>query len=198
MNTKIQEGTTYLSNGTKVSKSNIIIKFFGELDELSAEIGYINTLVYKYIIKDNKYLNLITKYYEILYEFQKDINTIEHNVLFKDTYKELSTNKIKDYLVEINKILPIQNNFVLSGGNITIASIFKARAKCRAAERKLVSMNYYYFNSELLTRSNVEYIQKCLEFINILSDYFYMLARYTYNILEIDEIIILENNYNVF
>ena len=111
-------------------------------------------------------------------------------MLFKDTYKELSTNKIKDYLVEINKILPIQNNFVLSGGNITIASIFKARAKCRAAERKLVSMNYYYFNSELLTRSNVEYIQKCLEFINILSDYFYMLARYTYNILEIDEIII--------
>ncbi|NDB56020.1 ATP:cob(I)alamin adenosyltransferase, partial [archaeon] len=40
MNTRIQDGTTYLSNGTKVSKSNIIVKFFGELDELSAEIGY--------------------------------------------------------------------------------------------------------------------------------------------------------------
>jgi ATP:cob(I)alamin adenosyltransferase len=190
MNTRIKEGTTYLSNGTKVSKNNIIVKFFGELDELSAEIGYINTLVYKYFIKDNQYPNLITKYYEILYEIQKDINAIEENVLFKDSYKELSTKKIKDYLVEINKILPIQHNFVLSGGNITIASIFKARAKCRAAERRLVSMNYYYFNSETLTHSDVECIQKCLEFINILSDYFYMLARYTYNISEIDEIII--------
>ena len=111
-------------------------------------------------------------------------------MLFKDSYKELSTKKIKDYLVEINKILPIQHNFVLSGGNITIASIFKARAKCRSAERRLVSMNYYYFNSETLSQSDVECIQKCLEFINILSDYFYMLARYTYNILEIEEIII--------
>ena len=115
---------------------------------------------------------------------------MESNVLFKDNYKELSSKKIKDYLVEINDILPAQNKFVLSGGNITIASIFNARAKCRAAERRLVSMNYYYFNSETLTQSDVESIQKCLEFINILSDYFYMLARYTYNILEIDEIII--------
>ena len=190
MNTRILEGTTFLSNGTKVSKNNIIVKFFGELDELSAEIGYINTLVYKYIIKDNLYPNLIPKYYEILYEFQKDINAIESNILFKDSYKELSTKKIKDYLIEINEKLPTQHNFVLSGGNITIASIFKARAKCRTAERRLVSMNYYYFNSILLSQSDVNSIQKCLEYINILSDYFYMLARYTYNILNIEEIII--------
>lgn len=190
MNTKILEGTTYLSNGSKVSKSNIIVKFFGELDELSAEIGYINTLVYKYLIKDNHYPNLITKFYELLYELQKDINAIESKILFKNCDKDLSTKKIKEYLIEMNNLLPTQHNFVLSGGNITIASIFKARAKCRTAERRLVSMNYYYFNSETLTQNDIRSIQKCLEFINILSDYFYILARYTYNILNIDEIVI--------
>lgn len=51
MNTRILDGTTYLSNGVKVSKNNIIIKFLGELDELSAEIGYINALVYKNLKK---------------------------------------------------------------------------------------------------------------------------------------------------
>ena len=189
MNTRILDGTTYLSNGVKVSKNNIIIKFLGELDELSAEIGYINALVYKNLKKiENP--NLIYKYYDILYDFQKDINIIEHKILFEKSDAELSTNKIENYLKEIDKLLPVQQMFVLSGGNITIASIFKARAKCRTAERRLVSMNYYYFNSEALTNNNIYNIHKCLEYINILSDYFYILARYTYNVLEIEEIVI--------
>ena len=50
MNNDYPDGTTYLSNGAKVPKNNIIIKFIGELDELSAEIGYINTLIYKYFV----------------------------------------------------------------------------------------------------------------------------------------------------
>ena len=189
MNTRILDGTTHLSNGVKVSKNNIIIKFLGELDELSAEIGYINALVYKNL-KKNENPTLIYKYYDILYDFQKDLNMIENKILFEKSDEELSTNKIENYLKEINKLLPVQSMFVLSGGNITIASIFKARAKCRTAERRLVSMNYYYFNSESLTNNNIHNIHKCLEYINILSDYFYILARYTYNVLEIKEIVI--------
>ena len=115
---------------------------------------------------------------------------IENKILFEKSDEELSTNKIENYLKEIDKLLPVQSMFVLSGGNITIASIFKARAKCRTAERRLVSMNYYYFNSESLTNNNIHNIHKCLEYINILSDYFYILARYTYNVLEIKEIAI--------
>jgi len=50
----------------------------------------------------------------------------------------LSTNKIENYLKEIDKLLPFQSMFVLSGGNITIASLFiKARGKCRTVERRL-------------------------------------------------------------
>ena len=95
MNTRILDGTTYLSNGVKVSKNNTIIKFLGELDELSAEIGYINALVYKNLKKiENP--NLIYKYYDILYEFQKDINIIEHKILFEKSDTELSTNKIEN------------------------------------------------------------------------------------------------------
>lgn len=184
------DGTTYLSNGAKVPKNNIIIKFIGELDELSAEIGYINTLIYKYFVKYNNYV--IHKYFNILYDIQIDIHKQEKIIQEANCTNKiiLNTSIIREYLKELGNILPQQCKFVLSGGNILIASIFKARAKCRAAERRLVSINYYYYNSENLTQNEISNIGTCMNYINILSDYFYVLARYTYFILDIDEIVL--------
>jgi len=186
---KIANGITCLSNGTKVPKNNIIVKFLGELEEINEEIGYLNVSIYKKI-KKNNIEHVITRYFDILFQFQKDIFIIEKVVLLIDIKYNLDTSIINKYIEEINELIPKQYNFVLSGGNKIIASLFKARAKCRTAERRLVSMNYYYYNSYNLTNSDIDSIQKCMNYINILSDYFYILARYTYHILNIEEITI--------
>ena len=77
---KISYGITHLIDGTKVPKNNIIIKFLGELEELSAELGYLNVIIYKKIIKNNLD-NIITKYFDILLQFQKDIYILEKVIL---------------------------------------------------------------------------------------------------------------------
>tara|TARA_Y100000389_G_scaffold104180_1_gene101029 strand:- start:139 stop:711 length:573 start_codon:yes stop_codon:yes gene_type:complete len=188
MNNYYPDGTTYTSNSAKVPKNNIIIKFIGELDELSAEICYINTLIYKYFVKYNSCV--IHKYFNILYDIQIDIHKQEKIIQEANCNDTIifKTPIIQQYFKELINILPQECKFVLSGGNILIASIFKAIARCRAVERRLVSINYYYYNSEKLTPNEIVNIRICMNYINILSDYFYVLARYTYFILDIEEI----------
>lgn len=186
---KISHGITHLIDGTKVPKNNIIVKFLGELEELSAELGYLNVIIYKKIIKKNLD-NIITKYFDILLQFQKDIYILEKVILLDDIKYNFNVNIIENYIKEISELIPKQYNFVLSGGNSIITSLFKARAKCRNAERRLVSIVYYYYNSIELNNANIDNIQISMNYINILSDYFYILARYIYHIFKIDEITI--------
>jgi cob(I)alamin adenosyltransferase len=63
--------------------------------------------------------------------------------------------------------LPPLRNFILPGGSATAAQIHLARAVCRRAERTVVN----------LSRSE-EISQNTLMFLNRLSDFFFVLARY--------------------
>ncbi len=158
-------GNTSLIGGTKVSKSNLRIEAYGTIDELNSYIGLCRDL-----IED-------TFSQKTLLEVQDRLFTMG-STLACDPEKETQM-KLPDLgqgdiewlekeIDRMNELLPEMKSFILAGGHPTISHLHIARCICRRAERTCVRL------SEL---SLVE--SKIIIYLNRLSDYLFILARYT-------------------
>ena len=167
-------GKTSLIGGTKVSKSNIRIETYGTVDELNSYIG----LVSDHSTDDHSK--------DILKEIQDRLFTIGSSLAcdpekepkmklpdLKETDVELLENEID----KMNEILPPMKFFILPGGNIAISTTHVARCICRRAERWCVNMqDHDLFVDPLI-----------IKYLNRLSDYLFVLARYIGLLLNVPE-----------
>ncbi|MBK5272200.1 MAG: cob(I)yrinic acid a,c-diamide adenosyltransferase [Bacteroidia bacterium] len=160
------KGTTSLIGGTKVSKSNLRIEAYGTVDELNSCIGLCRDLL------KNK------KIRKILLEIQDRLFTIGSS-LACDPEKETKM-KIPDLLEadvvllekeidKMNEVLPPMKNFILPGGHVSVSSIHIARCICRRAERCCVRLEVDSNESDSII----------IKYLNRLSDFLFVLARYT-------------------
>ncbi|MEJ7679383.1 MAG: cob(I)yrinic acid a,c-diamide adenosyltransferase [Segetibacter sp.] len=169
-------GRTSLIGGTKVAKSNIRIESYGTIDELNSFIGLINDHVGEDAIK------------AILKEIQDRLFTIGSS-LACDPHKE-PLMKIPDLHEEdvkllekemdkMNEVLPVMKNFILPGGHVAVSVVHIARCVCRRAERLCVGM-----------KENGGFIDPMvIKYLNRLSDYLFVLARYVAHIYNVQEVI---------
>jgi cob(I)alamin adenosyltransferase len=167
-------GTTSLIGGTKVSKSHLRIEAYGTVDELNSYIG-----LCKDLLTDQ---NSIV----ILQEIQDRLFTIGSS-LAVDPEKEPKM-KIPDLLEEdisllekemdkMSDQLPEMKSFILPGGHPIISHLHIARCICRRAERCCVRLE---------TETEIDAI--IIKYLNRLSDYLFVLARYAGHLLNIPEI----------
>ncbi len=158
-------GTTSLIGGTKVPKSHLRIEAYGTVDELNSWIGLVNDQL------KTKHENRILK------EIQDRLFTIGSS-LACDPKKEAKL-KIPDlgeldiiYLEkEIDKMngkLPAMKSFILPGGHPTVSAIHVVRCVCRRAERLTVALQQNKMFVDPLV----------IKYLNRLSDYLFVLARY--------------------
>ena len=199
---KGDSGSTSLYDGTKVIKNDIIVESVGSLDELNSELGLI--LAYYNVVKNeevkiSKLTDENKKYYELLNNIQSELfdlgsiiaknpnNSKEDEILFDKNNEYIK--KIEKYIDEMTNILPPLRNFILPGGSLLIATIHKARTVCRRTERNITSIKYspHYFNEDTLEIS-LENINRCLAYINRMSDYLFTLARFTTYIQDVEEV----------
>ncbi len=168
-------GKTSLIGGTKVSKSNIRIETYGTLDELNSYIG----LVCDHCNDDNSK--------NILKEIQDRLFTIGSSLACdpdKETHLKIPDLKEEDItLLEkqidvMNEKLPEMKHFVLPGGHIAVSTMHIARCVCRRAERWCVNMQEQNLFVEPLI----------IKYLNRLSDYLFVLARYMGHLLEVAEV----------
>lgn len=165
-------GTTSLFGGKRVLKDDIRIDTYGTIDELNAFIGLLNASLHE-----------ATQNY-FLTEVQKRLFTIGAN-LASDPDKKMITPDIKDADIQIlenamdtmDQLLEPLKNFILPGGNANIAHAHICRTICRRAERRVISLN---------ALSQVD--PMIIMYLNRLSDYFFVLARYIAHRDEISEI----------
>ena len=159
------DGRTSLIGGTKVPKNHIRINAYGTVDELNAWLGLLNDQASDQHIKD------------MLREIQDRLFTIG-SALACDPHKEISM-KIPDlresdiFLLEkemdlMNEKLPEMKSFILPGGHVAVSTAHICRTVCRRAERITVELD------------TVEPIGQALiiKYLNRLSDYLFVLARY--------------------
>ncbi len=168
-------GKTSLIGGTKVPKSHIRIESYGTIDELNSFIGLVSDSIQHQHTKD------------ILKEIQDRLFTIGSSLACdpdKEPLMKIPDLKETDiFLLEkeidaMNDVLPVMKNFILPGGHISISSTHIARCVCRRSERICVNMQ----ENEMFVEPLV------IKYLNRLSDYLFVLARYIGHILSVEEI----------
>lgn len=164
------DGSTALTNGKRVKKTNNIIELYGELDELNSFLGF---AAEAFIHNAN-----CSKFLPNIYRVQKD--------LFKIASEIVSGNKINVSVQLINQLegeidlfdaqLPILKSFILPGGGEIASRLHLVRSVCRRAERAAFKV--------LETTKHTEVVAM---YLNRLSDWLFVLARYVAFLSNIEE-----------
>jgi cob(I)alamin adenosyltransferase len=168
-------GKTSLIGGTKVLKSHSRIQAYGTIDELNAFTGLLGDQ-----LSD-------THSREMLREIQDRLFTIGSS-LACDPDKDISM-KIPDLnamditLLEneidaMNEKLPEMKSFILPGGHPAVSAAHVCRTVCRRAERLVVELDEHKALHQPLI----------IQYLNRLSDYFFVLARYIALLVGAEEI----------
>jgi len=169
-------GKTSLLGGKKVSKGDLRIESYGTVDELNVHVGLVSDYQQDEEIK------------KILKEIQDRLFTIGSELAcdpdknIKMPVPDLHESDIELLEKEIDRMndeLPVMRNFILPGGSPAVSFTHLARCVCRRAERNCIRLNDREGNVAPLI----------IKYLNRLSDYFFMLARYTGHQQQIPEII---------
>lgn len=169
------KGKTSLIGGTKVAKSDLRIEAYGTVDELNSFMG---------LVSDQA---IPTDSLSVIREIQDRLFTIGSS-LACDPDKE-PTLKIPDLkeddvvflekeIDRMNDELPPMKTFLIPGGHAAISTTHVARCVCRRAERICVNMQEQHMEIEPLI----------IKYLNRLSDYLFVLARYVGRHLDVPEI----------
>jgi cob(I)alamin adenosyltransferase len=169
-------GKTSLIGGTKVAKSDMRIESYGTVDELNSFIG----LLGDYLIED------ATK--ALLKEIQDRLFTIGSSLACDPDkvpsikipdLREEDVKLLENEMDKMNEVLPEMKNFILPGGHVAVSTTHIARCVCRRAERLCVKM-----------KENNSFIEPLvIKYLNRLSDYLFVLARYIGHIFNVREVV---------
>ncbi len=155
-------GSTSLVDGSKVIKDNDQVAAYGELDELNSFVGLLRTKMGK------KSPTLLQNVQNCLFIIGSRFACAQASVLGK--LPALPAQALLDLETEIdkmeNELAPLRS-FILPGGIEAAAIAHICRTVCRRAERAAVRA----FVAETLHPQERVYL-------NRLSDYFFVLARY--------------------
>lgn len=169
------QGNTSLIGGTKVSKSHIRIESYGTVDELNSYIG----LVGDYLSDAHSKM--------MLKEIQDRLFTIGSSLacdpdkepLMKiPDLKETDVQLLEKEIDSLSDLLPPMKNFILPGGHLAVSTAHIARCVCRRAERICV----------LMQQESIFVDPLVIKYLNRLSDYLFILARYIGHLFQVEEI----------
>lgn len=154
-------GETSLANGNRVPKSSELIMFVGALDELNSHLGICNSHMRNN--SENDFSNEIL----IIESIQNDLFVIGSisaaaNLNFD---VEKSVSRLENFIDQYEEILPKLTNFILPGGSLESSKVQLARACCRRTE--LLGHTISYSD-----------IKNLMPYLNRLSDFLFVLARY--------------------
>jgi len=175
------KGQTSLVSGNRVSKGSDRIHLYGEVDELNSHLGLIVSELFKEseLQADIEYIEEIQSR---LFDLGSNLACEKANA---DKYKlpQLTVESIKAMeakIDEMDKVLKPLKNFILPGGHTASSQLHIARTICRRIERNLVR-----FSEENTDEIPVNSIQ----FINRLSDFLFVMARYVNHKMKKSEIL---------
>jgi cob(I)alamin adenosyltransferase len=158
------KGQTSLIGGKKVSKAHLKIESYGTVDELNSFIG----LVRSRFIDDEKESERLVRVQNILFNIGAMLATEEGKEnSYVPKLDETDIVFLENGIDRMDAILEPLQNFILPAGSDLIAYCHVCRTVCRRAERLVVALGE--------TESLDIFIQK---YLNRLSDYFFVLARY--------------------
>lgn len=159
------KGTTALIGGARVSKDHIRIEAYGTVDELNSVLGVVTDQLGDPTIND-----WILEIQDRLFTIGSSLAT-DPGKTPKMKLPDLHDSDIEWLEQKIDLMddeLPQMKSFILPGGHVAASHAHVARCVCRRAERLCVHM-----------QNNEEFVaEDVLKYLNRLSDFLFVLARY--------------------
>ena len=163
------KGETSLYGGTRVSKAAARVESYGTLDELNAFIG-----LAKAEISDEKVLNQLQKIQFDLFTVGSEAATPTDKMLLANGKNRLDVmisdkeiTELELWMDDFDAELEPLRFFILPSGGKAAATLHVCRTVCRRAERAMVFLN-----------ETEEVRPELIKYLNRLSDYLFILARY--------------------
>ena len=157
------KGQTSLVGGKRVSKSNVRLEAYGTIDELSANMGMLIAQ-----LPDGHEKETLLRIQNNLFNVCTNLATDQEDTpLYPSAHlPEGETEFLEHEVDSIMKELPEAQGFILPGGTCEAAQAHICRTVCRRAERRIVALA-----QEAIVSPEIQ------EYINRLSDYFFVLAK---------------------
>lgn len=164
------EGKTSLVGGQRVSKDDARIAAYGDIDELNSFVGAaicsipekLNPLKAELVRIQHELFNLGSQ----LATLPEDLHPNQPVILPADV------KRLEESIDAMNANLPPLRSFVLPGGGRLNAELHICRTVCRRAERNLIT---------LTQTTGVSAV--ALEYVNRLSDFFFVASRHASRVL---------------
>ena len=176
------KGTTGLVGGTRIKKSDSRIHLYGEVDELNSYIGLAISFL------DSSFDKLS------LQQIQSSLFDLGSNLACEKEkraqfnlpqIRESSIEKLESDIDQMDSQLIPLKHFILPGGSSAAASFHVCRTVCRRIERQMVDFE---------EQNPGEVPENALQYMNRLSDYFFILSRYLNYCQKMDETLWVPGN----
>lgn len=166
---KGDSGTTKLFSGqARISKSEPIFALLGSLDELNSYLGLASVAahpyrdIYQEIRREQEHLFICQAH------FAKADTKIPADLL----------SELEARIAKISQLIRPRKSFVIPGGSYLSATLDIARTLARKCERYALSLS---------DKEKADYNQLIFVYLNRLSSFFYVLARYANDLAQVDE-----------
>ena len=163
------KGTTGLAAGPRRSKADLRIESFGAVDEANAALG----LALQHVTDHTDLAAMLTRIQNDLFDLGADLATPDTGE--KPEWEplrivEAQVVRLEHEIDQLNADLAPLNSFILPGGSALSAYLHLARTVTRRAERLMVA----------LAEKDGEIVSpEALKYVNRLSDFLFVAARYS-------------------
>jgi cob(I)alamin adenosyltransferase len=174
--------TSVMGTRDKYPKSHPRLDAVGTVDELNSHVGLLRSYVSSEVSLDRE-INIIEQIQNTLFEIGSELAMIEYDPEAKFNSYDDEIKQLESEMDIMSKNLTPLKNFILPAGPPIVCQAHIARVVTRRAER---SVNKVMLNAkkygEIINPDLIRYI-------NRLSDYFFVLARFLSHHLNIPETI---------
>jgi cob(I)alamin adenosyltransferase len=158
------DGTTALGDGHRTSKFSLRVTTYGTVDELNSSVGLATLHASKFLEPK------LTKIQNDLFDLGADFCKPSNNVDSPNTDLRIINSQVIRLEMEIddmNSSLEPLKSFVLPGGTASATYLHLCRTICRRAERYAVHL-----------ASKEKISPEAVKYLNRLSDWFFVAARF--------------------
>ena len=157
------KGMTSLVGGVRIKKSDIRLEAYGTVDELSANLGMLVSMM-----EDGDERSLLIRVQNNLFNVCTHLATDQSQTpLYPSAHlADGEIEKLEERIDKLMKALPERQGFILSGGVPAACQAHICRTVCRRAERRIAAL------------AEVAQIgPEMQQYVNRLSDYLFVLAK---------------------
>ncbi len=166
-------GMTSLVSGNRVSKDDVRVEAYGTVDELNSNIG---VLLHSTKLEDKNVIALLRRAQNKLFNIGAYLaNDAPGATLYGLVQDDITA--LEQAMDQMSEELPPMRGFILPGGSRLSATADRCRTITRRAERRVVTLSH---------TSQVDPL--VLEYLNRLSDFFFVFARYNNIHNQVEEI----------